>query len=388
MTKEESLSEEHGNVAGGPRQAGPVRSSAAPTGSSTTVAVNRPAESRASLQRAPGASDGRLWVDLAVLAAIVVLAGVLPQMTDQAGLYQGERIAIFALFCLSVNLLVGYSGIISFGQAAFYGVGAYAVAQASLSGVPFGLDIVLALVLAGGLAVLVGVFTSRAVGLGVLILTLAVAQGIYSVLSRSTHLGGSNGLVVDSNNPWSVISADYWYFVMTICILGAVMIRAVTRSPFGIILRAARDDAIRVEHMGINVRAYRLGMFVIAGTFGGLAGALDAHTKQAVTPDLFSWTNSGEALIAILIGGLYSFWGAVLGAAIYVLLIDRLSELASTTSDLYLGLLVVALVLLLPQGVLSIGGRVRELQSRLKSSDEKWWPRRQRLKDTWARWSR
>ncbi len=345
-------------------------------------AVNRPAESRAWLHRAPGASDGRLWVDLAVLAAIVVLVGVLPQMTDQAGLYQGERIAIFALFCLSVNLLIGYSGIISFGQAAFYGVGAYAVAQASLSGVPFGLDIFLALVLAGGLAVLVGIFTSRAVGLGVLILTLAVAQGMYSVLSRSTHLGGSNGLVVDSNSPWSVISADYWYFVMTICILGAVMIRAVTRSPFGIILRAARDDAVRVEHMGINVRAYRLGMFVIAGAFGGLAGALDAHTKQAVTPDLFSWTNSGEALIAILIGGLYSFWGAVLGAAIYILLIDRLTELASTTSDLYLGLVVVALVLLLPQGVMSIGGRVRALQSRLKSRDENWWPRRQKLTDT------
>ncbi len=297
-------------------------------------------------------------VGLVVFSAAALL---LPLIANGAQLFLWETVLLQAVFALSVNLLVGHGGIATFGQAAFFGVGAYTVAALSQAGIAVPLGLIAALILGAAASVLVAAIASRAEGLGVMMLTLAVSQGLFSIVNRSNFMGGANGTPVVLVDWFSTTSTAYWYAMLAISAAAALLMWVVLNSPFGLTMRAIRDDPLRVVHFGVSVRLLRAVMFVIAGGFGGLAGGLFACTSQAVDPAVFNWTVSGNALIMALVGGLYSTWGPVLGAIMIVLLNYYLSTLAPALWTFFLGLVVAAMVVALPHGLVSAPDRVRSL---------------------------
>jgi branched-chain amino acid transport system permease protein len=297
-------------------------------------------------------------VGLAVFSAAALL---LPLVANGAHLFLWETVLLHAVFALSVNLLVGHAGIATFGQAAFFGIGAYTVAALSQAGISVALALIAALILGGAASVLVAAIASRAEGLGVMMLTLAVSQGLFSMMNRSNFMGGANGTPVVLVDWFSTTSTAYWYAMLAISAAAALLMWVVLNSPFGLTMRAIRDDPLRVVHFGVSVRLLRAIMFVIAGGFGGLAGGLFACTSQAVDPAVFNWTVSGNALIMALVGGLYSTWGPVLGAIMIVLLNYYLSTLAPALWTFFLGLIVAVMVVALPHGLVSAPDRVCSL---------------------------
>ena len=295
------------------------------------------------------------------LVIFLVGALLLPLAANGAQLFLWETVLLQAVFALSVNLLVGHAGIATFGQAAFFGIGAYTVAALSQAGIAVALGLVAALILGAAASVLVAAIASRAEGLGVMMLTLAVSQGLFSMMNRSNFMGGANGTPVVLVDWFSTTSTAYWYAMLAISAAAALLMWVVLNSPFGLSMRAIRDDPLRVIHFGVSVRLFRAIMFVIAGGFGGLAGGLFACTSQAVDPAVFNWTVSGNALIMALVGGLYSTWGPVLGAIMIVLLNYYLSTLAPALWTFFLGLVVAVMVVALPHGLVSAPDRVRSL---------------------------
>jgi branched-chain amino acid transport system permease protein len=295
------------------------------------------------------------------MVVFLAAALLLPLLANGAQLFLWETVLLQAVFALSVNLLVGHAGIATFGQAAFFGIGAYTVAALSQAGIAVALGLIAALILGAAASALVAAIASRAEGLGVMMLTLAVSQGLFSVMNRSNFMGGANGTPVVLVDWFSTTSTAYWYAMLAISAVAALLMWVVVNSPFGLSMRAIRDDPLRVSHFGVSVRLFRAIMFVIAGGFGGLAGGLFACTSQAVDPAVFNWTVSGNALIMALVGGLYSTWGPVLGAIMVVLLNYYLSTLAPALWTFFLGLIVAIMVVALPHGLVSAPDRVRSL---------------------------
>jgi branched-chain amino acid transport system permease protein len=302
------------------------------------------------------------------LGVILVASLLLPLVATGAQLFLWETVLLQVVFALSVNLLVGHSGIATFGQAAFFGIGAYAIAATSQHGVAVSFGLIAAMILGAAASAVVAGIAARAEGMAVMMLTLAVSQGLFSMMNRSSFMGGANGTPVVLVDWFSTTSMAYWYSMLAISAVAAWLMWVVLRSPFGLSMRAIRDDPLRVVHFGVSVRLFRSVMFVIAGAFGGLAGGLFACTSQAVDPSVFNWTVSGSALIMALVGGLYSAWGPVLGATMIVLLNYYLSTLMPALWTFFLGIVVAVVVIALPHGLISASERVRTLVNHFRRS--------------------
>ena len=302
------------------------------------------------------------------LGVILVASLLLPLVATGAQLFLWETVLLQVVFALSVNLLVGHSGIATFGQAAFFGIGAYAIAVTSQHGVAVSFGLIAAMILGAAASAVVAGIAARAEGMAVMMLTLAVSQGLFSMMNRSSFMGGANGTPVVLVDWFSTTSMAYWYSMLAISAVAAWLMWVVLRSPFGLSMRAIRDDPLRVVHFGVSVRLFRSVMFVIAGAFGGLAGGLFACTSQAVDPSVFNWTVSGSALIMALVGGLYSAWGPVLGATMIVLLNYYLSTLMPALWTFFLGIVVAVVVIALPHGLISASERVRTLVNHFRRS--------------------
>ena len=307
-----------------------------------------------------------VWVAVAVAVLVTVLA--LPHTSDSGILFVWETAAVQILFATSVNLLFGEAGIPSFGQAAFFGVGAYTVAM----GVPHGWSppvlLVAAIGCAGLAAALTGLVTWRTTGLAFAMLTLALAQAIYTLVIKTDTFGGYNGIPSVTIEPVAGIDlADptvFWYFMAGCVGLGVLAFWRISRSPFGHTLRSIRQDEVRATFLGVNVRAYRVLAFTIAGCGAGLAGALFAYANQIVTPDALYWTGSATPIIMLLLGGMGYFLGPAVGAVLFTWMLHYLNEI--TTSYLFVtGLLLLAILVFLPRGLLSVPASVRELAARL-----------------------
>jgi branched-chain amino acid transport system permease protein len=302
------------------------------------------------------------------LGVILAASLLLPLVATGAQLFLWETVLLQAVFALSVNLLVGHSGIATFGQAAFFGIGAYAIAATSQHGVAVSFGLIAAMILGAAASAVVAGIAARAEGMAVMMLTLAVSQGLFSMMNRSSFMGGANGTAVVLVDWFSTTSIAYWYSMLAISAVAAWLMWVVLRSPFGLSMRAIRDDPLRVVHFGVSVRLFRSVMFVIAGAFGGLAGGLFACTSQAVDPSVFNWTVSGSALIMALVGGLYAAWGPVLGATMIVLLNYYLSTLMPALWTFFLGIVVAVVVIALPHGLVSAPERVRTLVDHFRRS--------------------
>lgn len=296
------------------------------------------------------------------LAAVVAVLALSPELLSAAALLNLQSAVGLALFACATNLLVGYGGLVSFGQGAFYGIGAYTVALAWLHlHASFWVSFAIAPVVGAVAALAVGLLALRTRRLYFALLTLAVSQLLYVVAQQQIQFtGGANG-VFGAILPGFLLNPDsaYW-FTLAVAVAGLLALWQVTRSPFGLTLRAIRENRERAEALGVNVFRHQLLAFVISGAFCALAGMLFVVHDQSASPALLNWTESGYPIFMAVLGGQFAFLGPALGALIYeqardVLLVNF------TDSQLVFGVVLLVIMLAAPDGVtgvLSRGGRV------------------------------
>ncbi len=305
---------------------------------------------------------------LAPLAALAALAAF-PAVAEPFYLQQFARIMIMAIFAMSLDLLVGYAGLVSFGHAAFFGLGAYALwyvspqyAAASLwSSLPVAVGVAALAAFAIGLLVL------RAGGVYFIMATLAFAQMFYFYVTGSKAMGGSDGVYVyvkpDATvfgfTPFDLGDKLQFYYVILALMAGTYAFLAVILdAPFGRVVQGIRSNEGRMRALGFATYRYKLAAFVLAGALAGLAGYFDAAQYGFVNPELFGWRLSGIVLMMVILGGMGTLYGAVLGAFALTLLEDALSG-ASRHWLLPMGIIIILAVLLLPKGFAGLGEVLR-----------------------------
>lgn len=292
---------------------------------------------------------------VAVLAA-ALLVGVAPTLATGANLFFWEVVGCWMLFATSVNLLFGYANMPSFGQAAYFGIGAYTVGM-TFDKLPLVAVLPLSMLLAGVAAAAIGTVSVRTGGIALANITLAFAQVLYLLTYRSQLVGGENGL--PGIIAGGLTSTQFWYFLWICVAIGLLALWRVVHSPFGYVLRAMREDQKRTLFLGLELTAYRITAFVIAGMIAGLAGALFAYSNQIVTPDVLYWTNSGNPIIMSIVGGASRFWGPAIGALLLTWANTSLSQ-ATRAWLLYLGVILFFFLTVLPNGLLSLPEQARE----------------------------
>jgi branched-chain amino acid transport system permease protein len=304
--------------------------------------------------------------------ALAVLLAVLLLVPFAGATFYTElltKVMILAIFALSLDLLVGYTGLVSFGHAAYFGIGAYVLGLMSpkYEAASLWLTLPLAVVAAAVAALAVGVFVVRAKGIYFIMVTLAFAQMFYFVFHDTTFGRGSDGISMNFK-PAAEIGGtalvDFanathtYYFVLVALALVYVFLRLVLRSTFGRALQGIRSNEHRMRSLGFPVYFYKLASFTLAGGLAGLAGYLSAMQFGYVNPELLSWHQSGNVLLMLILGGLGSLHGAVVGAFAFVAL-QELFQSATKHWQLLLGGTIVLLVIFLPGGLASIAARFR-----------------------------
>jgi branched-chain amino acid transport system permease protein len=287
-------------------------------------------------------------IALAVLAALVAL----PVVGDNYMIKVGIEVLCLALAAFSLAVLIGNGGIVSFGHAAYFGLGAYAAAL-MVKSLGFRMEpaLLLAPFAAGLGAALYGMFIVRLSGIYLAMLTLAFAQITYAVAFQWVEVtGGDNGIVGVWPAPWVASRTAYYYVVLVLAATTIAMLWRLLHAPFGYTLRAARDSASRADAIGIDVRTHRWLAFTIAGTAAGKAGALFAFAKGSIDPTLIAIPMSVDFLVMGLVGGIRTVAGALVGTAVFHTIKDVLMPLTDYWRFL-LGAAIVAIVLAFPQGV-------------------------------------
>ncbi len=295
-------------------------------------------------------------------AAVFVLLAAAPFAVGPFAVSVLTEAMIAVLFAASLHFMMGPGGMPSFGHAAWFGIGAYAAALAATAlHLPLPAALLLAPLAAAVVAALFGWFVVRLSGVYLAMLTLAFAQIVWAVALQWTGLtGGDNGILgVWPGGVLAGAHALYWV-VLALCVLATLLLRRVLYAPFGYALRGARDSTLRAEAIGLPTVRIRLAAFTIAGAAAGLAGGLSAYSKGSVFPTYVSIGRSVDALLMVLLGGVQTIAGPIVGALAYTGLYDALL-LATSQWRLALGAAIVALVLAFPQG---IAGAAQQLRRR------------------------
>lgn len=304
---------------------------------------------RSKALRIPGEIGG-----LIIVAVLAMLSWVLSDFQ----LVLASQMLIMGLFALSLNLILGFGGMVHFGHAAFYGLGAYTVAIliTRYAVHPF-VAMLFAPVVSAAVAIVVGWFCVRRVRLYFSILTLAFGQILFIIVFEAYDFtGGDNGL---HGLPVPDVISDpvsYYRFTLLVFILCFIALTILTKAPFVLTLRAIRENAERAQFLGINVRRHQLATFVIGSFFAGIAGALMAELNRFVSPDMLYWTTSSEPILASLMGGMFSLVGPVIGAALLLFLNVFISQF-TVYWPAVLGLLTVLVVLIAPTGLVGLARR-------------------------------
>ena len=287
-----------------------------------------------------------------VAVALAVLL-VLPMLAPDYIVKLATQAIVFALVAFSLNFVVATGGILSFGHAAFFGIGAYTSAIAVKDfGVHVGIAMFIAPVVAGLVALFAGWFIVRRTGIYLAMLTLAFAQIVWSVAHQWTELtGGDNGIVGVWMPGWASEVSAYYYLTLTICGLAIAFLWRVIFAPFGYTLRAGRDSALRCDAIGIDVRTHQVLAFALAGTAAGIAGSSFMFLKGGVDPSLLAMEISADALIMSLLGGVQTIAGPIVGGVVFTFLKAYLMPLTDQWR-LVLGLIIILLVLVFPRGLM------------------------------------
>jgi branched-chain amino acid transport system permease protein len=289
-----------------------------------------------------------LWLGgaLAISAAMIAgFGGEFPRAVVQ-------EIAIAVLFTASLQLLLGPAGTISFGHAAWFGVGAYAAALATkLLIVPLPVALIFAVLVAGALAGLLGMMLVRLSGVSLAMLTLAAAQIAWALATQWGEVTGGDDGILGLWPPQWLGPRLFALLCVGLCAGGVIVLQRATLAPFGYALRAGRDAPLRAAASGLNIARLRIGAFALSGAAAGLAGGLAAFSKGSVFPGAFAIFRSVDALAMVLLGGLHSLAGPIAGALVYTGLFDTLL-LAADFWRAILGAALLALILWRPQGLL------------------------------------
>ena len=274
-----------------------------------------------------------------------------------------SRIMIFAIAAVALDVLIGYGGLISFGHAAFVGLGAYAVGILSAHG--FGdalIALPIALAASALFALATGAVCLRTHGVYFIMITLAFSQMMFFTAASLAPYGGDDGLTVRARNTIAGFAlmrdALSFYYVVFACLLATYLLcRALLDSRFGRVFCGARENPIRMVSIGYDVFRYQLVAYVIAGAIGGLSGFLLANAAEFVSPAYMSWQRSGELVIMVLMGGMGTLYGAVIGAAAFVLAEEWLSGLTEHWKMIF-GPLLVLIVLFARGGLVGLAARL------------------------------
>jgi branched-chain amino acid transport system permease protein len=308
----------------------------------------------------------RFTLPRSVLFGAVLLLACFPFFGTTFYLQLGAKIMIMAIFALSLDLLVGHTGLVSLGHAAYFGIAAYVLAWMSpkYEAASFWLTLPAAVGAAALAALMIGYLVVRTAGVYFIMVTLAFAQMLYSLFHDTKLGGGSDGVYINVRPEFTLAGlpldlespVQFFYFVLMMLIAVYAFLNQLLRAPFGRALAGISANEQRMRSLGYPVFRYKLGAFVIAGALAGLAGYLAACQFGFVNPDILAWHHSGIVLMMVILGGMGRLHGAVLGAFAYVLIQELLSAPALMGSyakhwQLAMGGLIVMIVLILPHGI-------------------------------------
>ena len=301
----------------------------------------------------------RSWIATHPVVAFLVVFAVFPYLVPYKAL--ATQVLIYGLFALGFNLLYGYTGLLSFGHAAYWGLGAYgtgiALAKLKVGSLWLGLAAGLGLAAAGG--ALIGFFYLRRRGIYFAMLTLAFAQLLYFVgFHLADWTGGDDGLRGITLPPLALpgvtipldTSLAFYYFALALVATAVAALKRILDSPFGAVLQAIRENSERASACGYDTSRVKLLSFVFSALFAGLAGSLDALRLNVVPIESLYWTTSGQVVIMTLLGGAGTFFGPFVGAATFLVLEDRLAVFTESW-PLVVGAIFMAFVLFLPKGI-------------------------------------
>jgi branched-chain amino acid transport system permease protein len=309
-------------------------------------------------------------LDARSVVAVLVVAGLLllPLYTSLSGngfaLTLFTRIVIFALAAVSLNLIMGYGGMMSFGHAAYLGIGGYAVGILATEGIGSGfIQWPVALAASALFALVIGALSLRTRGVYFIMITLAFAQMAYYVASGLSRYGGDDGLTIYKRSDFGGLidlsNRVQFYYLCLACLLGGLyLVWRIVNSRFGMVVQGLRSNEARMQAIGFPATRYRLVCFVISGTICGLAGALLANNTDFVSPATMYWTRSGDLMVMVILGGMGSLFGPVIGTIVYLVLEEFLSQVTEYWA-LIMGPLLLLIVLFGRGGIIGLLERLR-----------------------------
>jgi branched-chain amino acid transport system permease protein len=291
----------------------------------------------------------------AVTAILLVVLAAIPIYVALTGntfvMTLFTRILILALAAVSLNLIMGYGGMVSFGHAAYLGLGGYAVGILAKEGVGSGfVQWPAAIAVSALFALVVGALSLRTRGVYFIMITLAFAQMVYYVAIGLDRYGGDDGLTINKRSQFGAVDLNnktlFYYLCFALLLAGIYLISRLVNSRFGLVIQGARSNERRMRAIGFPVFRYKLTCFVIAGALCGLAGALLANHTNFISPAMMFWTRSGDLMVMVVLGGLATPFGPLIGTVTYLLLEEALSRVTEYPG-LFLGpaLLLVAIYL-------------------------------------------
>ncbi|MCA1499488.1 branched-chain amino acid ABC transporter permease [Bradyrhizobium sp. NBAIM14] len=307
-----------------------------------------------------------LSVSKAVTALMLAGLVLLPLYSQLTGnifiLTLFTRIIILALAAASLNLIMGFAGLMSFGHAAYLGIGGYAVGMLAQEGVGSGfIQFPVAIAASAIYALVIGALSLRTRGVYFIMITLAFAQMAYYVASGLARYGGDDGLTIYTRSDFSGLidlgNRTQFYYLCLACLFGVMLlIWRIVNSRFGLVVQGLRSNEQRMQAIGFPAKRYQLVCFVISGTMCGLAGALLANNTDFVSPAVMYWTRSGDLMVMVILGGMGTLFGPVMGAVVFLLLEELLSQITEYWA-LILGPLLLLIVLFGRGGIMGALGR-------------------------------
>jgi branched-chain amino acid transport system permease protein len=301
-------------------------------------------------------------------ATALMLAGLvlLPLYSQLSGnvfiLTLFTRIVILALAAASLNLIMGFGGMMSFGHAAYLGIGGYAVGMLAQEGVGSGwIQFPVALAASATYALVIGALSLRTRGVYFIMITLAFAQMAYYVASGLARYGGDDGLTVYKRSDFSGLvnlgNRTQFYYLCLACLFAVlILIWRIVNSRFGLVVQGLRSNEQRMQAIGFPAKRYQLVCFVISGMMCGLAGALLANNTDFISPAVMYWTRSGDLMVMVILGGMGTLFGPVMGAVVFLLLEEFLSQITEYWA-LIMGPLLLLIVLFGRGGIMGALGR-------------------------------
>ena len=304
------------------------------------------------------------WAARLLGPGALLAVAALPWIAGSYPVKLAQEILIWGIFAMSLDLLMGYAGMLSFGHSAFFGLGGYVAALALRGWSPsLASALVLPAVAAAVAGLVVGYLSIRVSGVYFIMLTLAFSQMFYAAAFNAAWLGASDGIPGIPRPRLPGLDLDrtevFHLYVVAFFVATAVVLARVVRSPFGRVLRGIEDNERRMVAVGYAIDRFKLAAFVVAATLAGIAGSLEAQFNGYISPEALFWTTSGEVLLMVIIGGAGTLAGPVLGAAAFI----GLQSLMSSYTEhwmLILGAAFIAFVLWAPEGLLGLVRRETE----------------------------